>query len=69
MRILHRDDMRMRFDVSYSAEELDGELLDLYATYQSLGGAPRAGAEGFLAELRARAKALGLAAGGAASQG
>ena len=53
----------------YSAEELDGELLDLYATYQSLGGAPRAGAEGFLAELRARAKALGLAAGGAASQG
>ena len=53
----------------YSAEELDGELLDLYATYQSLGGAPRAGAEGFLAELRARAKALGVAAGGAASQG
>ena len=45
----------------YSAEELDGELLDLYATHQALGGSPRGGAEGFLAELRARSKALGAA--------
>ena len=42
----------------YSSDELDGELLDLYATYQELGGSGRHGAEGFLAQLRSRAKQL-----------
>jgi hypothetical protein len=42
----------------YSAEELDGELLDLHATHQALGGSSRSGAEGFLAELRQKAKGL-----------
>ncbi|MAR05847.1 MAG: hypothetical protein CL862_01920 [Cyanobium sp. NAT70] len=42
----------------YSADELDGELLDLYGTHQALGGACRHGAEGFLALLRKRAKSL-----------
>ena len=37
----------------YSAEQLDGELLDLYATYLALGGqSHRGGAQGFLADLR-----------------
>jgi len=42
----------------YTAEELDGELLDLYATHQALGGSSRQGAEGFLADLRERGRAL-----------
>ena len=53
----------------YSAEELDGELLDLFAAHQALGGSGRNGAEGFLAQLRSRAKALGAAESSAASQG
>ena len=53
----------------YSAEELDGELLDLFAAYQALGGSGRNGAEGFLAQLRSRAKALGAAESSTASQG
>jgi len=42
----------------YSAEELDGELLDLHATYERLGGSSQRGAEGFLAQLRQRAAAM-----------
>ena len=42
----------------YSAEELDGELLDLHATYERLGGSSQRGAEGFLAQLRERAAAM-----------
>ena len=45
----------------YNAEELDGELLDLFATHQALGGSGRSGAEGFLAQLRNRAQDLDLA--------
>lgn len=40
----------------YNAEELDGELLDLFATHQALGGSGKNGAEGFLAQLRERAR-------------
>jgi len=36
----------------YSAEQLDGELLDLYATYLALGGELNYGAKGFLEDLR-----------------
>jgi hypothetical protein len=50
----------------YTAEELDGELLDLFATHQALGGAARLGAQGFLEQLRAHAKTLGTAASTAA---
>jgi len=50
----------------YTAEELDGELLDLFATHQALGGASRLGAQGFLEQLRAHAKTLGTAASSAA---
>ncbi len=40
----------------YSAEQLDGELLDLYSTHLALGGEPsRRGAQGFLEDLRVRA--------------
>ncbi len=42
----------------YNAEELDGELLDLFATHQALGGSGKSGADGFLTQLRARAKNL-----------
>lgn len=42
----------------YDAEELDGELLDLFSTHQALGGSGKSGAEGFLAQLRERAKTL-----------
>ena len=38
----------------YTAEQFDGELLDLYATYVSLGGKPIKGAQAFLRELRLR---------------
>ena len=44
----------------YTAEELDGELLDLFATHQALGGSGQHGAEGFLAQLRVSAVNLGL---------
>ncbi|MGC6484017.1 MAG: hypothetical protein ACON4T_10725 [Synechococcus sp.] len=53
----------------YSAEELDGELLDLFAAHQALGGSGRHGAEGFLALLRSRAKALRAVDTSTASQG
>ena len=53
----------------YSAEELDGELLDLFATHQALGGSGRSGAEGFLAQLRTRAKTLGAPESSEAIQG
>jgi hypothetical protein len=43
----------------YTADELDGELLDLFATHQTLGGSARLGAQGFLEQLRAHAKSLG----------
>tara|TARA_Y100001968_G_scaffold212345_1_gene195490 strand:- start:64594 stop:65265 length:672 start_codon:yes stop_codon:yes gene_type:complete len=36
----------------YTAEELDGELLDLYATNRSLSGSVLQGADGFLEDLR-----------------
>ena len=42
----------------YTAEELDGELLDLYATNCSLSSAPLHGADGFLEDLRNRAAML-----------
>lgn len=48
----------------YSAEELDGELLDLHATYEALGGSSQRGAEGFLAQLRERAAAMNANAQG-----
>ena len=38
----------------YSAQELDGELLDLYATHLALGGDINQGAKAFLLALRAR---------------
>ena len=42
----------------YTAQELDGELLDLYATFQSLGGDNLIGPDGFLRDLRVCAKVL-----------
>ena len=36
----------------YSAEQLDGELLDLHSTYLALGGELHSGAQGFLEGLR-----------------
>tara|TARA_B100001996_G_C18599107_1_gene569119 strand:- start:348 stop:1091 length:744 start_codon:yes stop_codon:yes gene_type:complete len=42
----------------YSAEQLDGELLDLHSTYLALGGPSVRGAQGFLKELRLRAEQL-----------
>ncbi len=42
----------------YSAEQFDGELLDLYATYISLGGSPINGAQAFLEDLRLKASKL-----------
>jgi len=42
----------------YSAAELDGELLDLNITFRSLGGSGLPGTDGFLNELRTRAKFL-----------
>ncbi len=44
----------------YTAHELDGELLDLYATYKNLGGSTILGPDGFLNDLRLRAKVLTL---------
>tara|TARA_Y100001968_G_scaffold84509_1_gene75619 strand:- start:692 stop:1411 length:720 start_codon:yes stop_codon:yes gene_type:complete len=44
----------------YTAQELDGELLDLYVTYQSLGGNGLIGPDGFLRDLRVRAKVLSI---------
>ena len=44
----------------YTAEELDGELLDLYATNCSLEGALLKGPDHFLEDLRQRAKTLKL---------
>mgnify|MGYP007063704449 CR=1 FL=1 len=40
----------------FSAEELDGELLDLYSTQIALGGNSMLGVDGFLKELRLLAK-------------
>ena len=42
----------------YSAEELDGELLDLYSTYQSINGSVFNSADRFLADLRKKASLL-----------
>ena len=42
----------------YTAQELDGELLDLYVTFQSVGGNTLIGPDGFLRDLRVRAKVL-----------
>ncbi len=39
----------------YNAEELDGELLDLHATHQALGGSNLIGTDCFLSDLRVRA--------------
>ena len=36
----------------YSAEQLDGELLDLHATHLALGGWANQGVKGFLDDLR-----------------
>jgi hypothetical protein len=41
----------------YSAEELDGEFLDLHATHMALEGSKGQSAEAFLAELRTAAQA------------
>ena len=42
----------------YTAQELDGELLDLFITYKCLGGNSLIGPEGFLRDLRVRSKVL-----------
>ncbi len=42
----------------YSSDEFEGELLDLHATHIALGGESNGGVEGFLEELRARARDL-----------
>ncbi len=42
----------------YNAEELDGELIDLYSTFLALEGIPDKGIEGFLSVLRERASNL-----------
>ena len=42
----------------YSAEQLDGELLDLYATHLALGGELNNGAQRFLGDLRLKAVEL-----------
>ena len=42
----------------YTAEQLDGELMDLHATYISLGWKTSVGVDGFLEELRSRAALL-----------
>ena len=42
----------------YSAEELDGELLDLYQTYKNLHGNELLGVDSFLKELRAKASLM-----------
>jgi len=42
----------------YKAEELDGELLDLFATHQKISNSELQGADAFLEDLRARANAL-----------
>tara|TARA_Y100001968_G_scaffold325736_1_gene367515 strand:+ start:1073 stop:1744 length:672 start_codon:yes stop_codon:yes gene_type:complete len=42
----------------YTAEELDGELFDLYYAYKALGGCGLSGANGFLKDLRLRAEIL-----------
>ena len=52
----------------YTAEELDGELLDLFATHQALGGSARLGAQGFLEQLRAHATTLETAESSDASR-
>jgi len=40
----------------YSAEQLDGELLDLYATYVALGGSKSKDTQSFLRDLRLKAQ-------------
>ena len=42
----------------YSAEQLDGELLDLHITYLALGGKVDLGAKGFLEDLRLKVEEL-----------
>ena len=42
----------------YTAEELDGELFDLYSAYTALGGRGLSGANEFLKDLRLRAEIL-----------
>ncbi len=42
----------------YTAEQLDGELIDLHATYLSLGGEVNGGTQGFLQNLRLKALQL-----------
>ncbi len=42
----------------YTAEQLDGELLDLYATYQKIYNSELHGADSFLQDLRTRADYL-----------
>ncbi|KGG13701.1 MULTISPECIES: hypothetical protein [Prochlorococcus] len=42
----------------YTAEELDGELLDLYATHQKISNSDLQGADAFLEDLRIRADFL-----------
>ncbi len=42
----------------YSAEELDGELIDLYSTYKVLGGSAINGPDRFLEDLRSCASSL-----------
>ncbi len=42
----------------YSAEDLDGELIDLNTTHIALGGNPQQGANDFLNSLRIRAKRI-----------
>ncbi len=44
----------------YSAQELDGELLDLYLTHKVLGGNAHIGPDGFLKDLRIRSKVLNI---------
>tara|TARA_Y100001968_G_scaffold302703_1_gene316215 strand:- start:84 stop:866 length:783 start_codon:yes stop_codon:yes gene_type:complete len=44
----------------FTAQELDGELLDLFMTFKYLGGDPSIGPDGFLHDLRIRAKVLGI---------
>ena len=42
----------------YTAEELDGELLDLHETFKILGGSRSKGTDQFLKDLRLRAESL-----------
>ena len=55
---VHKPSRRERFAAvmaglrDYRAEEFDGELLDLFATYRALGGLTSLGCDDFIAELR-----------------